>query len=219
MYNFDRYISYAMIHEFKSEKTFRFATLGELSTAHTIFYVLHGYGQLSEFFIRKFSNLGGGYFIVAPEGMHRFYLNGTSGRVGASWMTKEARETDISDNIHWLNELDKQIDTDNKQRRKIILGFSQGGATAARWYYNGKIHAQQLIMWASVFPPDLKIDEEVKMSESNGLFVLGSNDPYFQEKKDEEAFHYFQQLGFTTFTFDGGHDLDENTLVKLLKSE
>jgi predicted esterase len=208
-----------MLYEFKSEKTFRFATYGELSTAHTILYVLHGYGQLSEFFIRKFSSLGNGYFVVAPEGMHRFYLNGTSGRVGASWMTKEARETDIADNIHWLNELDKRIDTDNQQRRKVILGFSQGGATAARWYYNREIHADQLIMWASVFPPDLKIEEEVKMNEGNVLFVLGTNDPYFQEKKDEEAIHYFQQLGFTTITFDGGHDLDENTLVNILKSE
>jgi predicted esterase len=208
-----------MLHEFTSEKTFRYATSGELSTAHTIIYVLHGYGQLSEFFIRKFATLGEGFFVVAPEGMHRFYLNGTSGRVGASWMTKEARETDIADNIHWLNELDKRIDPDNQPRRKIILGFSQGGATAARWYYNGKIHAHQLIMWASVFPPDLTIEEEVKMNESNGVFVLGNDDPYFQEKKDEEAFHHFQQLRFTTFSFDGGHDLDENTLSKILKEE
>lgn len=208
-----------MLHEFTSEKTFRYATNGELSRAHTILYVLHGYGQLSEIFIRKFASLGDGYYIVAPEGMHRFYLNGTSGRVGASWMTKEARETDIADNIHWLNELDNRIDSDQKQRRKIIVGFSQGGATAARWYYNGEIHADQLIMWASVFPPDLKIEEEVQKCESNGLFVLGSNDPYFQEKKDEEAIHNFQQLGFTIITFDGGHDLDEKTLVKLLKSE
>ena len=208
-----------MLYEFKTEKTFRYATIGDLSTAHTILYALHGYGQLSEYFIRKFSCLGEGYFIVAPEGMHRFYLNGTSGRVGASWMTKEARKTDISDNIHWLNELDKRIDPDNKQRRKIILGFSQGGATAARWYYNGKIHAHQLIMWASVFPPDLTLEEEVKINESNGAFILGTNDPYFQEKKDEETILHFQQLGFTTFSFDGGHDLDENTLVNLLKSE
>lgn len=208
-----------MLHEFTSEKTFRYATSGELSTAHTIIYVLHGYGQLSEFFIRKFTTLGEGFFVVAPEGMHRFYLNGTSGRVGASWMTKEARETDIADNIHWLNELAQRINPDNHPRRKIILGFSQGGATAARWYYNGKIHAHQLIMWASVFPPDLTIEEEVKMNESNGVFVLGNDDPYFQEKKDEEAFHHFQQLGFTTFSFDGGHDLDENTLSKILKEE
>ena len=30
--------------------------------------------------------------------MHRFYLEGSSGRVGASWMTKEAREDDKKEN-------------------------------------------------------------------------------------------------------------------------
>ena len=208
-----------MLEEFKSEKTFRYAKQGDISKAHTILYVLHGYGQLAEYFIRKFSALGTGYFIIAPEGMHRFYLNGTSGRVGASWMTKEARETDISDNIHWLNELDKRIDSVHKQRRKIILGFSQGGATAARWFYKGAIHADQLIMWASIFPPDLNIEEEIKTNESKGVFVVGTNDPYFQEMKDKIAIDDFQQLGFTTFSFDGGHDLDENTLSKILKEE
>jgi predicted esterase len=208
-----------MLEELKAEKTFRYATQGDVSKAHTILYVLHGYGQLAQYFIRKFSALGAGYFIIAPEGMHRFYLNGTSGRVGASWMTKEARETDISDNIHWLNELDKRIDSVHKQRRKIILGFSQGGATAARWFYKGAIHADQLIMWASIFPPDLNIEEEIKTNESKGIFVVGTNDPYFQEMKDKIAIDDFQQLGFTTFSFDGGHDLDENTLSKILKEE
>jgi predicted esterase len=208
-----------MLEELKAEKTFRYATQGDVSKAHTILYVLHGYGQLAQYFIRKFSALGTGYFIIAPEGMHRFYLNGTSGRVGASWMTKEARETDISDNIHWLNELDKRIDSVHKQRRKIILGFSQGGATAARWFYKGAIHADQLIMWASIFPPDLNIEEEIKTNESKGIFVVGTNDPYFQEMKDKIAIDDFQQLGFTTFSFDGGHDLDENTLSKILKEE
>lgn len=208
-----------MLHEFTSEKTFRYARLGDISSAHTILYVLHGYGQLAEFFIRKFANLGKGFFVVAPEGMHRFYLNGTSGRVGASWMTKEARETDISDNIHWLNELDMRIDSDQQQRRKIILGFSQGGATAARWYYSGNNRAHQLIMWASVFPPDLRIEEELITNESNGVFVLGTNDPYFQEINDKLAIDHFQQLGFTTILFDGVHDLDECTLLKILKKE
>ena len=208
-----------MLEELKAEKTFRYATQGDVSKAHTILYVLHGYGQLAQYFIRKFSALGTGYFIIAPEGMHRFYLNGTSGRVGASWMTKEARETDISDNIHWLNELDKRIDSVHKQRRKIILGFSQGGATAARWFYKGAIHADQLIMWASIFPPDLNIEEEIKTNESKGVFVVGTKDPYFQEMKDKIAIDDFQQLGFTTFSFDGGHDLDENTLSKILKEE
>ena len=208
-----------MLKEFKSEKTFRYATNGELSRAHTIIYVLHGYGQLSEFFIRKFSHLGEGYFIVAPEGMHRFYLNGTSGRVGASWMTKEARETDISDNMHWLNELDCRIDNKSEKLRKVILGFSQGGATAARWFYKGDIQADQLIMWASVIPPDLNLKQEISDKQKPGIFVVGIKDPYFSEEDRSAALVFFEQQGFTTISFEGMHDIDPKTLNDILERE
>lgn len=208
-----------MLEEFKSEKTFRYATLGDISTAHTLLYVLHGYGQLAEYFIRKFTNLGEGYFVVAPEGMHRFYLNGTTGRVGASWMTKEAREVDIADNIHWLNELDRRIDDKNNNLRKVILGFSQGGATAARWYYKGDTRADQLIMWASVFPPDLNLEQEINVKENTGTFVVGTKDPYFSGDDRHEALVFFEQQGFTTISFDGAHDIDPKTLNDTLKHE
>ena len=208
-----------MLEEFKAEKTFRYATEGDISKAHTILYVLHGYGQLSEFFIRKFTSLGDGYFIVAPEGMHRFYLNGTSGRVGASWMTKEARELDISDNIQWLNELDLRIDNKGKKLRKVILGFSQGGATAARWYYQGDTQADQLIMWASVFPPDLNLEQEISDSQNTGTFVVGTKDPYFSEDDTHAAKVFFEQQGFTTVSFEGVHDIDEKTLHHVLEHE
>jgi predicted esterase len=208
-----------MLEEFKSEKTFRYAAQGDISTAHTLLYVLHGYGQLAEYFVRKFSSLGEGYFIVAPEGMHRFYLNGTSGRVGASWMTKEAREVDIADNLHWLNQLDGLIDDKSKKLRKVILGFSQGGATAARWYYQGNTQADQLIMWASVFPPDLNLEQEINDKQNTGTFVVGTKDPYFSDENTKAALVFFDQQGFTTVAFEGVHDIDEKTLHYVLEHE
>jgi predicted esterase len=207
------------MEEFKAEKTFRYTTLGAFTEAHTILDVLHGYGQLAEYFIRKFSTLEHGYYVVAPEGMHRFYLNGTSGRVGASWMTKEARETDISDNIHWLNELDRHIDDKSKKLRKVILGFSQGGATAARWFYRGNSQADHLIMWASVFPPDLNIAQEIIEKRGTGTFVLGTKDPYFSEDDSQAATAFFEQQGFHLISFEGGHDIDQKTLKETFGRE
>ena len=58
-----------------------------------VWVVLHGYGMLSEFFIKKFKNLeSNNTLIVAPEGLNMFYLDGKYDRVGASWITKEERE-------------------------------------------------------------------------------------------------------------------------------
>ncbi|MDO7610183.1 MAG: hypothetical protein MUQ68_04950, partial [Crocinitomicaceae bacterium] len=92
-----------MDHSFSHSKTYRYFTLGDKNKSKRLLIVLHGYGQLAKFFLRKFSMCSDSSFVVAPEGPHRFYRKGYSGRVGASWMTKEARDHDIKDNIIWLN--------------------------------------------------------------------------------------------------------------------
>ena len=98
-----------MEHHLTYSKSYRYEILPCNGDSKNVLYVLHGYGQLSRFFIRKFSALQERYTIVAPEGMHRFYLEGSSGRVGASWMTKEDRLTDINDIMSFLNEVDQVI--------------------------------------------------------------------------------------------------------------
>lgn len=206
-----------MKHFIQHSKTFRYFSSGNLQTARTLLYVLHGYGQLAEYFMKKFEGIPKDHFIVAPEGMHRFYLNGNSGRVGASWMTKEERETDISDNISWLNALDKEIQKDKRFEKVIVLGFSQGGATAARWFYSNT-KFDTLIMWASVFPPDLNIkDELLKIDTSSSYFVLGEDDEYFQDDLFHEEINKYKDLGFKTKVFEGKHDIDIATLSDILK--
>ena len=201
-----------------TKKTYRYFTWGNLEKATKLIYVLHGYGQLAEYFIRKFHVLPEEYFIVAPEGMHRFYLKGSSGRVGASWMTKEARELDILDTINWLDELDELICSKHKFNKKIILGFSQGGATAARWQFNGKVSGTNLILWASVFPPDLQLEREVKATKSSkNHFVIGKKDEYFSEKDQQKMLEHYSSMGYYSTQYDGNHAINENVLLEIIK--
>ena len=65
-------------------KTYRYEFLRCNSKSNKVLYVLHGYGQLANFFIRKFEILREKYHIIAPEGMHRFYLNGTTNQYSNS---------------------------------------------------------------------------------------------------------------------------------------
>lgn len=204
-----------MIEKIQSLKTFRYSISGNLN-AKVLLYVLHGYGQLAPYFIRKFSNLED-YFIVAPEGMHRFYLQGTSGRVGASWMTKEERLDDIEDNCNWLMELHQKLKANQAYEKIIILGFSQGGATAARWFYDPRMQADHLIMWASVFPPDLNPSELMTTAVKKNAFVLGTQDEYFNDEAQINAISFYSKLNFKTHTFSGNHDICINTLDTVLK--
>lgn len=207
-----------MKHLITHPKTFRYFTKGNKDEADYLFYVLHGYGQLAEFFIQKFNFLSSNYYVVAPEGMHRFYLNGTSGRVGASWMTKEERETDISDNISWLNELDKQIQLEKQFKKVILLGFSQGGPTAIRWMIDKKLKLDSLIIWASVFPPDLNLNTETGDSPFGlfSTFVIGNKDENFNNEEQTNLLEFYHQKGFTNKSFDGNHTINQAVLEEIL---
>src|SRR5690242_15478023 len=83
----------------------RYFKLGEINEHTTeVWFVLHGQGQLAEFFIQKFKMLEDqNICVIAPEGLSRYYLEGYTGRVGATWMTKENRLMDINNYIQYLN--------------------------------------------------------------------------------------------------------------------
>ncbi|HLV41579.1 MAG TPA: hypothetical protein VKY37_04825 [Brumimicrobium sp.] len=207
-----------MEEKIKVTKTVRYFTHGNAETADNIWIVLHGYAQLPEYFIRKFQDLDPiKNFIVAPEGMHRFYRKGSYGRVGASWMTKEARLDDIEDNQNYLNQLADSLLKNNNFKQRYLLGFSQGGATASRWHHSGKFNAHHFILWASVFPDDISIEDgKSGMLASNNYFAIGQSDPFF-DGKIEELKSFFEKQEFSTKfkQFDGHHDIDKKTLLAI----
>lgn len=205
-----------MEEKLRLSKTFRYE-ISESERRHdTVLYVLHGYGQMPQYFIRKFSFLFDDYLVVAPEGMHRFYLEGSSGRVGASWMTKEAREDDISDTVDWLNALDDRISRKYQPKRKIVLGFSQGGAAAARWQHNETTQFDAAILWASVFPPDLDPNKEIS-NRAQRYFAIGENDQFYNGAAQNDIIAFYEEKGFNIQTFKGTHDIDKDALLSILE--
>lgn len=186
----------------------------DLAGKQKILIALHGYGQLAQFFYRKISFLSEEWGILVPEGPHRFYLEGSSGRVGASWMTKEWRAQDIEENLAYLQHLIEKVRAEHPHTTLHLLGFSQGGATAARLYQQCPEWFAQLILWASVFPPDLEKQTFPKTKKLD--FVLGQQDPYFDEDNQLKVLHEYATLGFETRTFQGLHDLHQQTLLSLL---
>lgn len=204
----------------------RYYTLGHLSE-HTrqIWFVLHGYGQLARYFIRKFAVLAEQHtLVIAPEGLSRFYLEKveSSGRandrVGGSWMTKENRTVDIENYLHYLNAVaELQIGKGN-QIPVTLLGFSQGAATASRWATSGKIKFQRLILWSGVFPSDLDLELGKALQEKEVMLVYGESDPYLNDTRFVEMDRISSALRIIpkVISFEGGHELDEQTLLKLV---
>lgn len=196
-------------------RNLRYSFGGNLSNPKRVLFALHGYGQLSNYFIRKFKDLPDDILMVVPEGPHRFYLLGSSGRVGASWMTKEARDVDIQDNVIYLDALFESIvEAYPTVQTSILLGFSQGGATAARWQANGKKKHEALILWASVFPPDLS--EFDSFSAKYSFFVLGDEDEYYPKADSEEILSDYAKREFELVRYSGKHDINSEVLNQIL---
>ena len=205
----------------KITKTARYQTYGNLNTAKHVWFVLHGYGQLAKYFIRNFHVLNPDeHFVVAPEGFHRFYLNGFDGRVGATWMTKEARLDDIDDYVSFLDQVYETAIPDGTTEKTVItFGFSQGVATASRWIAYGKHKPNKAIMWAGSFPPDLEpVKAEKSFSSIQTFCCVGTADPFVKEKQIEATKKHLEGLRIDAdwFTYKGAHKIPKAELKRII---
>lgn len=211
-------------HHFPVTRTARYYTHGEVSDkVEQVWFVLHGYGQLSGYFIRWFQSLDPDqHVVVAPEGLHRFYLQGFAGRVGASWMTKEDRLTDISDYVSYLDRLYAHImqNFPDGQVKVNLLGFSQGSATVSRWLCNKQSKADRLILWAGVFPPDVPFEAcEEALNGVDVYFACGDADEFINDDRLEKEQQVLVELGldYTFLPFKGPHKVTEDGLQRLVE--
>ena len=200
--------------------TARYFQLGKISEETTdLIFVLHGYGQQARYFLRKFQALEKPEnCIIAPEGLSRFYLQGFHGRVGATWMTKEDRLTDIENYITYLNAIFDQVTSLKTNLKITILGFSQGAATATRWALDNHMVSVKLVLWAGIFPPDMDFRKaSFKLKERSVYYVYGTEDPFLKDDTLKEMKALSEKAGVTPIitTFEGGHDIHKDTLTQI----
>ena len=200
---------------------------GDFATASQIWFVLHGYGQLARYFLRNFDPLLQHNIAVgAPEALSHFYLEDThsrmksgNDRVGASWMTKEKRLTDIDNYMAFLDRVYQEISSIKKDVPTTVLGFSQGAATASRWVLNGKVYFDRLILWAGILPPDIDFSEgQHRLIGKSTFIVYGDQDPFLNDNRFTEMKSLSEKLGIspTVKTFHGAHQMDGPTLLELI---
>jgi len=211
-------------HQIKIERTARYYTLGELNdNTKTIWFVVHGYGQLSQYFIRKFANITNNEtFIVAPEAPSRFYLDDDFKRVGASWMTRELRHSEIYDNNDYLNTIYENLlkDRDLTNIEINILGFSQGCATVCRWLGAGKIKCNRLLLWAGFFSNGIReVIEPEKLKNVETYYIYGDNDEFlvaYPEISEKFRATLIDEINLKVICFEGKHTVDEPTLKSII---
>ncbi len=200
-------------------RTARYHVLGDPTKARAIWIVLHGYGQLARYFLTKFEGLEEGVAIAAPEALNRFYLDEAHNRVGATWMTREDRENEITDQLGYLDALVKELRGERTDVPIHVLGFSQGVATACRWSLLGKTKMDRMVLWAGSLPPEPTFAElRTAWAHLTVEVVLGSEDPFAGEKELQATTARLEAAGvqYRLHRFTGGHALEPVLLGRLI---
>ena len=208
-------------HRIVVPRTAHYYTVGQPSQQTKYFWIAcHGYGQAASKFIRKFESIAADdTFVVAPEGLSRFYWKDFTGEVVASWMTKGDRLDEIADYSNYLTAIrDKYLPLLPSNVRIVLLGFSQGVATQFRWIMNAFPEFDCLIAWAGMVPEDLDYLAHQEYWNGKKIYMLyGDEDEFLTPKR--LSWHNdmleSQQLSVDQRVFHGKHRILRPELVAL----
>ena len=219
-------------HRIVVPRSARYYTLGPThGFPRELWIVCHGYGQLAGRFIEQFAALDdGARLIVAPEALSRFYLDpilerrhDRNPRVGATWMTREDRDTEIADQIAYLDLVASEVrqHLTGASPRLVVFGFSQGTATVCRWLSASEFRADHVVLWSGGIPPELELAEWAAYLRGASItLVAGDADTMVTPEAVARDAERLSSAGvaFHAHRFAGGHQVDSEALATLAES-
>ncbi|MEM8583696.1 MAG: phospholipase [Bacteroidota bacterium] len=209
-------------HHLKVTRTAHFYTLGEpTNKTKRMWFVCHGYGQLASHFIQKFDQVAGEEdYVVAPEGLNRFYWGGVAGKPAANWMTSKDRLDEIADYSAMLStifEQQKALLPDNVQ--VIVFGFSQGSSTVIRWMLRARPSFDHLWIWGGQIPEDVSYDEVRAEWNTRKIHAFhGTEDPFVTPERYQLLKQYIIDSGLNVSerSYEGDHRVIRSVLAQYI---
>jgi predicted esterase len=215
-------------HHLTVPRTARYYALGTAGPeTRSVWIACHGYGHLAGEFVTGLRAVATpDRLIIAPEALNRYYHDTRPGAsatsaVGATWMTREDRRSEIADQITYLDALYATLfrDVAREAVRVTVLGFSQGAATVSRWLAHSTVRVDRVICWAGAIPDDVSLAADSALARAVLVMVVGSRDQYATAARIAAQEAALNEAGksFTRFEFDGGHRLDDTVLQDLAR--
>ena len=208
-----------------TEKEIFYTAIKPYSTLNTltdktknVWFVCHGMGYLSRYFIRYFKALNTEEnYIIAPQAPNTYYQGKDFKHVGASWLTKENTETETKNIIAYFDAVFKAENLP-KHLNLIVFGYSQGVSVASRYVAKRQLQCSQLVLHSGGIPKEL-IAEDFDFLKAKVTLIYGDNDEYINEERLEYENRKAKELfgdDVTIINFDGVHEVNTkiiNTLV------
>lgn len=192
---------------------------GGVNPETEVLIALHGWGQSSRSFLRKFSSLKSqNILVIAPQAPHQFYLDRETRKIGFGWLTAFDRRRAIPDVIRGLDLVFSRVmgELGLSPITPFILGFSQGVSMAYRYAISGQQAVAGVIACGGDLPPDVE-EGLPEVPRFPVLLVHGREDGIVPWSKAEAAERVLRSLSFAVDThgFAGGHDLPGDLMSSL----
>jgi len=161
-----------------------YSTLNTLTEqTKTVWFVCHGMGYLSHYFLRYFKNLNlEENYVIAPQAPSKYYIQPRM-HVGANWLTKNNTESG-TENI--INYFDAVLEAEKipKDANLIVFGYSQGVSVAMRYLAKRKLQCSQLVLHSGGIPKELTAEDFEYLSKDTKVkLIYGTEDEYLDEKR------------------------------------
>jgi predicted esterase len=196
-----------------------YSTLNQL-TASTkyIWFVCHGMGYLSKYFIRYFKGLNPTEnYIIAPQAQSKYYSTPKFKHIGASWLTRENTLMETENIMTYFDAIfeREQIPSD---KQLIVLGYSQGVSVAMRYVAKRKIQCAQLVLHSGGIPKELTTEDFTFYTGTIKL-IYGTKDEYLNDERMLEEHNKANNLfgnQLEIITFDGVHEVNTKLIQQLI---
>lgn len=197
-----------------------YSTLNKL-TEHTktVWFVCHGMGYLSRFFLRYFKNLNTEEnYIIAPQAPSKYYIQPKM-HVGSNWLTKDNTASETENIMNYFDAIFKTEQIPNNVNL-IILGYSQGVSVAMRYLAKRQLQCSQLVLHSGGIPKELTTKDFKYLSEDTEVkLIYGTKDEYLDEARiqleSERAKDLFgNKVSF--MPFNGKHVVNVNYITDLV---
>ncbi|WP_338733970.1 alpha/beta hydrolase [Mangrovimonas cancribranchiae] len=209
------------------EKEISYTTTNTYGTLNTlteqtknIWFVCHGMGYLSRYFLRYFDSLNAEEnYIIAPQAQSKYYLAPKMRHVGASWLTKENTKKETENVMRYFDAVLKSenIPTD---KNFIILGYSQGVSVAMRYMAKRQIQCSQLILHSGGIPKELTSNDFSYLNQKTQVkLVYGTQDEYLNSDRISAETTKAKNLfgsRLSLHPFDGKHEVNSNLIKSFI---
>ncbi|WP_411766895.1 alpha/beta hydrolase [Winogradskyella sp. A3E31] len=206
--------------EISYKTTNSYSTLNTLtSKTKTVWFVCHGMGYLSRYFLKYFKSLDTNEnYIIAPQAPSKYYIQPKM-HVGANWLTRDNTEAG-TENI--MNYFDAVFEAENipEHLNLIVFGYSQGVSVAMRYVVKRQLKCHQLVLHSGGIPKELVVgDFKHLSSDTKVTLIYGTQDEYITADRAAEESERAQELfgnNVKIIPFEGKHVVNVDFITNLV---